>query len=550
MIEVEHELRGKHILVTGASGFIGSRLVQLLLNHDTKVVALVEEDASLARIEPLLADPGLHLIRCDLTDMHTLSAQRQKWGEIDLIAHLGLRLPSDGSFCGQSIENITKNVLPTMNLIRTLGESIQGICFASSVSVYGYPAGLPVRESDLPAPFSSYGATKLAIEDYLRAYGRTTKVPVTVLRFTTVYGPGEFRHRAIPNFLHNIVNGQPPVIHGDGSEIRDYVYIDDVVHAIICALAKRPAQVFNIGSGKGYTVLHIAQEVIKLCSVDIKPQFIPAERQNLSLTCDISAAGEALSYSPQTSIEEGLTREIEWFKKQVQDTVPEEKNEHIPDLKNQGRLRRLFHYSFWKSAADRLMALLGITILSPLLALIAVGIKLDSHKSPIFAQERVGKDGRKFLVYKFRTMHNNNDDSTYKEYLIKYVLEDAPYRVDQNGQGIYKVDNSQVTRFGALLRKTNLDELPQLFNVLKGEMSLIGPRPDVPFAVSMYKTWHRQRLSVKPGITGLWQVSRRKELSFNDMVRFDIDYIQRQSPILDARIALFTIGTVLRGDGS
>jgi len=245
-----------------------------------------------------------------------------------------------------------------------------------------------------------------------------------------------------------------------------------------------------------------------------------------------------------------LTQEIEWYRKQVQPSVPTGKNKHVPAPSSKGWLRRLFTYSCWKNVADWLMALLGIIVLSPLLALIAVGIKLDSHESPIFAQERVGKDGCKFVAYKFRTMHTNCDDSKYKTYLRKYILKNAPYRVDDNGQCIYKVDDSHVTKFGKLLRKTNLDELPQLFNVLKGEMSFVGPRPDIPFAVGMYKNWHQKRLCVKPGITGLWQVSGRKGLSFEDMVHLDIAYIKKQSLLLDAKILLLTMGIILRRDGS
>ena len=125
------------------------------------------------------------------------------------------------------------------------------------------------------------------------------------------------------------------------------------------------------------------------------------------------------------------------------------------------------------------------------------------------------------------------------------------YTTDENGQAVYKVvEDPRVTRFGALLRKTNLDELPQLFNVLKGKMSLVGPRPDIPFAVGMYKDWHMKRLNTKPGITGLWQVCGRKNLPFEGMVRLDIDYIKRQSFILDTKIIWLTVGTVLRMDGS
>lgn len=550
MVAIERELRGKRVLVTGAAGFIGSRLVKALLDYDTEVIALVDEKSNLARIETLLANSRLHLRRCSLADIRTLSAQKQKWGDTDLVAHLGLALSGSNSFFEQSIEDISMNLLPTMNLVKTLGDSIQGICFASSVSVYGYPARLPVKEDDLPAPVSSYAATKLAIENYLRAYGRTGQVPVTILRYATVYGPGEFGHRAIPSFLHAIAERRPPLIYGDGLELRDYVYIDDVVRATINALALKPAQVLNIGSGQEYTVLQIAQEVIRLCSVDVEPKLVSVEKKNMDLTCDISAAKEALAYSPQTSLEMGLTQEIEWYRKQVQPSVPTGENKHVPVPKSKVWFRRLFTYSCWKNATDRLMALLGIIVSSPLLALIAVGIKLDSHESPIFAQERAGKNGRKFVAYKFRTMHANGDDSKYKTYLRKYILENAPYRVDNNGQSIYKVDDSHVTRFGKLLRKTNLDELPQLFNVLKGEMSFVGPRPDIPFAVGMYKDWHHKRLGTTPGITGLWQVYGRKGLSFDDMVHLDIAYIKKQSPLLDVKILLSTIGTVLRMDGS
>lgn len=219
--------------------------------------------------------------------------------------------------------------------------------------------------------------------------------------------------------------------------------------------------------------------------------------------------------------------------------------------KNVSRIYRPFTYLWWKDIFDRLFTFLGIVVLSPLLVLIAIGIRLDSPGSPIFRREQVGQGGRIFTAYKFRTMHIDNNDHEYKAYLVRYVLQNAPYRTSQGGEPIYKVvDDPRVTRFGALLRKTNLDELPQLFNVLKGEMSLIGPRPDIPFAVAMYKDWHRKRLYVKPGITGLWQVCGRKSLPFEGMVRLDIDYIKRQSLGLDARIFLLTVGTILKMDGS
>jgi lipopolysaccharide/colanic/teichoic acid biosynthesis glycosyltransferase len=219
--------------------------------------------------------------------------------------------------------------------------------------------------------------------------------------------------------------------------------------------------------------------------------------------------------------------------------------------RTKGGINPLFTYLRWKGILERPLALVAVLILSPLLVVIAIVIRLDSPGKPIYCQERVGKSGHKFNFYKFRTMYTNNDDSEYRTYIRKYITDNTAYQVNENGQGVYKVINDlRITGFGAWLRKTNLDELPQIFNVLKGEMSFIGPRPEVSFALEMYSDWHWERLGVAPGITGLWQVSQRKNLSFDDMVRLDIDYVRRQSLLLDIKILLLTVKTVLRGDGS
>lgn len=211
----------------------------------------------------------------------------------------------------------------------------------------------------------------------------------------------------------------------------------------------------------------------------------------------------------------------------------------------------VFSYLFWKYLVDRFAALGMLIVLSPLMGVIAIAIRLDSRGGALFHREQVGSRGKNFMALKFRTMYDGNDDQTYREYVEKYVRENAPYQVDENGARIFKVVNdSRVTRVGRFLRKTNLDELPQLVNVLKGEMSFIGPRPDVPFAVAMYRDWHLKRLNARPGITGLWQVCGRKAVPFEGMVRLDISYINRRSLALDLKIAFLTVATILKGDGS
>lgn len=200
-------------------------------------------------------------------------------------------------------------------------------------------------------------------------------------------------------------------------------------------------------------------------------------------------------------------------------------------------------YAWWKGIFDRFFALLILVILSPLLVLITILVRLDSPGNPIFCQERIGKDGRRFILYKFRSMYQNHDDSKYQAYWKKYVQENSASLMDENGQDVYElIHDPRITRMGFLIRRSSLDELPQLLNILKGDMSFIGPRPDVPFALEFYNTHHRQRLLVKPGITGLWQVfENRKRITFDDMVSLDIDYINRQSLSLDVKIVLRTV---------
>jgi len=209
--------------------------------------------------------------------------------------------------------------------------------------------------------------------------------------------------------------------------------------------------------------------------------------------------------------------------------------------------RYFFTYSWWKNIFDRTGALLALIILSPLLAVIAILIRLDSKGNPIFSQERVGKDGRRYVLHKFRTMYKEHDDSKYHEYMQQYVQENSACLFDENGEDKFELINDpRITKVGALLRRSNLDELPQLINMVKGEMSLIGPRPEIPLAVEYYKEHHKQKFQVKPGITGLWQIfPDRRRISFEDTIKLDIDYIKQQSLWLDIKIIIRTILEIL-----
>jgi lipopolysaccharide/colanic/teichoic acid biosynthesis glycosyltransferase len=198
-----------------------------------------------------------------------------------------------------------------------------------------------------------------------------------------------------------------------------------------------------------------------------------------------------------------------------------------------------------KRAFDVLFSAILVVLSAPLMLLAALAIKLGSRGPVLFRQERIGEGGRRFLCLKFRTMREGAGDELHREYARRWIERGDAAETCSVG-AIYKIRRDpRLTAAGALLRKFSLDELPQLFNVLRGEMSLIGPRPPIPYEVDVYRTWHRRRLEGPQGITGLWQVSGRNRLSFEEMVKLDIEYIENWSLALDLKILWRTVAVVL-----
>lgn len=202
-----------------------------------------------------------------------------------------------------------------------------------------------------------------------------------------------------------------------------------------------------------------------------------------------------------------------------------------------------------KRLVDLIGAGLGLVLLSPLLLAVATAIRIDSKGPIFFRQTRIGTGGQSFTLFKFRTMHHNGDESIHREYMAKLVRGTADPRLNDSGEVVYLLDDPRVTRVGRLLRKTSIDELPNLFSVLKGDMSLVGPRPPIPYEVELYDEGAMRRLAVKPGVTGLAQVQGRGSLTFDEIVRLDVEYIENRSLLSDLRILFGTIPSVLRKRG-
>jgi lipopolysaccharide/colanic/teichoic acid biosynthesis glycosyltransferase len=239
---------------------------------------------------------------------------------------------------------------------------------------------------------------------------------------------------------------------------------------------------------------------------------------------------------------------------------------HIyPEMQGSESLNGLFNIKPYPDLAERRMgnkltmtvkrlidvagSFIALLLFSPVFLAIATAIKLTSEGPVFFKQERLGLNGKTFKLYKFRSMYTNNDPSKHKDYIRKFISEQNNAAVEP---GVFKLKNDlRITPVGKFLRKASLDELPQLINVLKGEMSLVGPRPPIPYECDIYDIWHRRRLlSCKPGITGLWQVTGRSRTTFDEMVRLDLEYINKWSLWLDLKIILKTPKAVFGGDGA
>ncbi len=234
-------------------------------------------------------------------------------------------------------------------------------------------------------------------------------------------------------------------------------------------------------------------------------------------------------------------------------------------------------YAFVKRGVDLLLCVLLLPFALPVIAICALLVRLDSRGPAFFVQERIGKDGTCFKMYKLRTMRHGLDNREHRAFMqafIKgkigndgsddaegevepasafkkvFVRDMADRGLEEEGE-IYKpVQASQVTRMGRILRKTSLDELPQIFNVFKGEMSFVGPRPNVPYEVDAYDSWHYGRLDALPGITGLAQVRGRSSISFDLIVRYDLEYIENQNLLMDVKILWWTVSSVLFSVGA
>jgi lipopolysaccharide/colanic/teichoic acid biosynthesis glycosyltransferase len=206
------------------------------------------------------------------------------------------------------------------------------------------------------------------------------------------------------------------------------------------------------------------------------------------------------------------------------------------------------YFTLLKPVLDYFIAIILLILASPMFLIFAIGIKLYSPGPVFYYQKRIGKDGKPFRMIKFRSMRVNADTTPHKEYVQSLIRQNT--RPRDLGKDTLKLEaDPRITGLGKILRSFGLDELPQLINVLKGEMSIVGPRPSLDYELEVYEDWHKNRLAVLPGITGVWQVTAHNAVSFNEMVQIDLDYIQKASLWLDLKVMLLTPIEMLKKKG-
>jgi exopolysaccharide biosynthesis polyprenyl glycosylphosphotransferase len=221
-----------------------------------------------------------------------------------------------------------------------------------------------------------------------------------------------------------------------------------------------------------------------------------------------------------------------------------------PDLSRKDESRK-FAFGL-KRAMDIAASAIALLLLSPVFAAIAVAIKLSSKGPIFFRQERLGEYGKSFTFLKFRSMHTGCDARLHQEYVNQFIAGQVTGDTPEGAKPVFKIQKDpRVTPIGSFLRRTSLDELPQFWNVLRGELSLVGPRPPIAYEFRAYDVWHRRRVrEIKPGITGLWQVEGRSRTRFDDMVRLDLKYARAWSLWLDLKILVRTPAAVITGEGA
>jgi len=297
------------ILVTGGSGFLGKRLIELLLADHHEVIAL-------GRHPFVINAPGFRFVTVDLLDRDELTKGHADLPKIDTIIHMAALVPHTKDE-DQAAEMCNVNVRATINLLETFGVDVQNIVYASTAEVYGLPeVSEPITESLLPVPLSNYGASKLAGELFCRVFAQRQAIPISMLRFTVLYGPHDLINRAVPNFINNALQGRPLEVFG-GEELRDYLHVGDAAQALYLAAKKPVDGVFNVGTGKGISIRDTATAIAHAIDPNLEVKVLPRTKPASDIVLNVTKIEQELGFKAKRFFPDLLDEQVSWHKQMM-----------------------------------------------------------------------------------------------------------------------------------------------------------------------------------------------------------------------------------------
>ena len=312
--KIMYEIKNKNILVTGGTGQIGSFLTEFLVAGGANVTVLGRKISNLKEIKPLVESNKIKFIECDLINEKNLESVKTKLENIDYLLHFSSEMAElFSSLLKNAMHSVNLNLKGIIQLLKFLPH-LDGILYASSIGVYGIPKYLPIDEECPTNPVTFYGCGKLGAEKYLKLFSNTHSVPLTMMRYSSVYGPRNRTKRALPTFINLALEDKPIILHGNGDTFNDFIYISDVIDATKSGILRNQSEIYNIGSGIKCTVLQLAQKIIELTNSKSQIKY-SNKSSNHDNVFDISKAKNNLGFFPKVSIEEGLMKEIAWHKK-------------------------------------------------------------------------------------------------------------------------------------------------------------------------------------------------------------------------------------------
>jgi len=312
-----YELFGKNILITGGTGQLGTFLVESLINNHANVIVLGRNKNRLKEIKSFNETKKIRFINCDLIDAQKIESISPIIKNTNYIIHLSSELSTlYTTMLDNAHYSIALNLKGIIRLLRHLPK-LDGILYSSSIAVYGKPAYIPVDEDCPTNPISIYGCSKLGGEFFLKLFSNFNSLPLTILRYATIYGPRNRSNQAIPSFINSVLNDKDIELFGDGKEFRDFIYVSDAVTAALSAIKKNESVIYNIGSGDKCTIYELAKNIIEITNSKSKIIFTKKPK-GYGIVCNISNAQRKLCFNPKVNLKEGLVNEIEWHRNKIE----------------------------------------------------------------------------------------------------------------------------------------------------------------------------------------------------------------------------------------